>query len=63
MCADPLSGRLRDVLLGADECISPFGIYELEIPVNRDQVCGSGGITTFNCKDLDVGATLHSRTK
>ena len=62
MCSDPLSGG-KDILLGADECISPFGIYDLEMPVNKDLVCGSSSITTFNCKDLDVSATLRSITK
>ena len=59
MCTDPLTGG-KDVLLGADECVSPFGIYELEIPVNKDLTCGGSKITTFNCKDLDVSATSFS---
>ena len=62
MCSDPLASRSDD-FLGADECISPFGIYELEIPINKGLACGGSRITTFNCKDLDVSATLRSTTK
>ena len=53
MCTDPLTVG-KDILLGADECVSPFGIYELEIPVDKDLECGSSVITASNCKDLDV---------
>ena len=62
MCSNPLTGG-RDILLGADECVSPFGIYELEIPVKIDLACGSDGITTFNCKDIDVSEMLRCTTK
>ena len=57
MCTDPLTGG-KDALLGADECISPFGIYDLEIPVNKDLAWGSSKITTFNCKDIEVSKNL-----
>ena len=53
MCSDPTKAK-ADELLGADECVSPFGVYDLEIPVDRDLVCGSSGVTDKNCKDLDV---------
>jgi len=43
-----------DSLLGADECISPFGTYELKIPVDRSLACDASTITSANCKDLDV---------
>ena len=53
MCSDPMTGG-GDALLGEDECISPFGIYELKIPVNKNLACDNAKITNFNCKDLDV---------
>jgi len=44
----------KDSLLGTEECQSPFGIYELSIPVDKKLACGSEGIKDTNCKDLDV---------
>jgi len=55
MCSDPTT-KGGDALLGEDECISPFGIYELKIPVNKNLACDDTKITNFNCKDLDVSS-------
>ena len=44
----------QDRLLGMEECKSPFGIYELKIPVDENLKCGDNRITSTNCKDLDV---------
>ena len=54
MCSNPLSKCVRDRLLGDEECKSPFGTYELQIPVDNQLSCTSDGITDKNCKDLDV---------
>ena len=57
MCSHPLNpsgSTCQDKLLGMEECKSPFGIYELKIPVNKDLACENTGITDKNCKDLDV---------
>ena len=37
-----------------EECQSPFGIYEVKIPVNKNLECYGIGITGNNCKDIDV---------
>ena len=37
-----------------EEFQSPFGIYEVKIPVNKNLECGGIGITGNNCKDIDV---------
>ena len=44
----------KDSLLGMEECKSPYGIYELKIPVDKKLTCDAGGIKYTNCKDLDV---------
>ena len=44
----------KDALLGMEECQSPFGIYEVKMPVNKNLECGGIGITGNNCKDIDV---------
>ncbi|XP_020617098.1 uncharacterized protein LOC110055061 [Orbicella faveolata] len=54
MCSNPLSKCVRDRLLGDEECKSPFGTYELQIPVDNQLSCTSAGITDKNCKDLDL---------
>ena len=55
MCSSPLNGgKARDRLLGEEECKSPFGTYELMIPVDKRLTCSNTGIQTKNCKDLDV---------
>ncbi len=57
MCNHPLNagGSLnQDRLLGMEECKSPFGIYELKIPVDKNLKCKDTGIKSTNCKDLDV---------
>ena len=69
MCNHVLNKRgshSKDALLGMEECQSPFGIYELKIPVDKDLACDTNRFTTTNCKDLDVSNFLshifwHSR--
>ena len=59
MCNHALNKRgshSKDALLGMEECQSPFGIYELKIPINNKLACDTNRITTTNCKDLDVGS-------
>lgn len=57
MCSNQLNnlGSCRkDSLLGMEECRSPFGTYELQIPVDDSLECDIMGITNTNCKALDV---------
>ncbi|XP_078344954.1 uncharacterized protein LOC144630471 [Oculina patagonica] len=57
MCTNQLSGSgnsNQDRLLGMEECKSPFGIYELKIPVDKNLTCKDTGIKNTNCKDLDL---------
>ena len=59
MCNHALNKRgshSKDALLGMEECQSPFGIYELKIPIDNKLACDTNRITTTNCKDLDVGS-------
>ncbi|KAL9982801.1 hypothetical protein ACROYT_G004906 [Oculina patagonica] len=57
MCCHFLSDfQCDDTLLGAVECQSPFGTYELSIPIDDKLPCttSSTEITDQNCKDFDV---------
>ena len=57
MCDNPLTktkGGSGDDLLGKEECTSPFGAYELKIPVDKSLACNDPRMRNFNCKDLDV---------
>ena len=57
MCCHYLSDApCADPLLGAEECRSPFGTYELNIPIDEEASCDAedSGITDKNCKDFDV---------
>ena len=57
MCDNQLTARgcsNKDRLLGAEECKSPFGVYDLKIPVDKTLSCDDNMITNTNCKDLDV---------
>ena len=57
MCNHPLNAggsSRQDRLSGMEECKSPFGIYELNIPVDANLACTNSGIVNTNCKDLDV---------
>ena len=57
MCSNQLNnlGSCRkDSLLGMEECRSPFGTYELKIPVDKNLACDDPGMKNTNCKDLDV---------
>ncbi|XP_027037531.1 uncharacterized protein LOC113665987 [Pocillopora damicornis] len=56
MCCHYLSGSpCDDILLGAEECRSPFGTYEMTIPIDSKTPCKASGsrITDGNCKDFD----------
>ncbi|XP_078357256.1 uncharacterized protein LOC144642139 [Oculina patagonica] len=56
MCCHFLSDSpCDDKLLGAVECKSPFGTYELTIPIDNDAPCKASEtmITHANCKDYD----------
>ncbi|XP_066026371.1 uncharacterized protein [Pocillopora verrucosa] len=56
MCCHYLSGSpCDDTLLGAEECRSPFGTYEMTIPIDSKTPCKASGsrITDGNCKDFD----------
>ena len=55
MCSHPLNGpSVSGLMLGKDECTSPSGIYELQIPVNKTLPCTDTKMRDTNCKDLDV---------
>ncbi|XP_078356917.1 uncharacterized protein LOC144641766 isoform X1 [Oculina patagonica] len=56
MCCHFLSDSpCDDKLLGAVECQSPFGTYELTVPIDNDAPCkaSSTKMTDANCKDFD----------
>ena len=68
MCSNQLntggsSGTSRDRLMGMGECKSPFGIYELKIPVDENLECDDSIITNTNCKNLDVSYTRDVRVQ
>ena len=57
MCCHYLSGSpCNDILLGAEECTSPFGTYELSMPIDDTIACAlnSSLITHKNCREFDV---------
>ena len=55
MCSHPLNGPgVNGLMLGKDECTSPSGVYDLEIPINRTLSCTDTKMRDTNCKDLDV---------
>ena len=55
MCCHYLSDSpCSDSLLDSEECRSPFGTYELSMPINENAPCNGAGITNKNCKDFDV---------
>lgn len=57
MCCHYLSDSpCDDKLLGAEECRSPFGTYEISIPIDKKFPCKgkTSRITDENCKDFDV---------
>ncbi|XP_078344331.1 uncharacterized protein LOC144629949 isoform X1 [Oculina patagonica] len=62
MCTNQLNkggSSRQDKLLGMEECTSPFGTYELEVPVDKNLACEDTGITSTNCKDLDLIKFTH----
>ena len=56
MCCHYLSDLPCDanIQLGALECQSPFGTYELSIPIDKTLACDDYKVTHQNCKDFDV---------
>lgn len=57
MCCDYLSSSpCNDILLGAEECTSPFGTYELSMPIDDTITCALNGslITHKSCREFDV---------
>ena len=56
MCTHALAGDQNDDrLLGMEECKSPFGTYELKIPVDETLACTDDLLfANNNCRDLDV---------
>ena len=56
MCTHSLTQRRSDDrLLGMEECKSPFGTYDIKIPVDSTLSCtGNSWILGKNCKDLEV---------
>ena len=57
MCCHFLSDSpCSDSLIGAQACHSPFGTYELSIPIDEKLPCESDSpaMTDKNCKDFDV---------
>ena len=55
MCSHPLSGgACASEQYNAEECRSPFGTYELSVPVDQNLDCASYGFSNKNCRDLDV---------
>jgi len=62
MCTNPLNklgSAKENTLLGMEECRSPFGTYELQIPVDDSLECDVMGITNTNCKALDLTKFTH----
>ena len=64
MCCHFLSNAPCDILLGAEECTSPFGTYEISMPIDRKTPCegSEAKLTNKNCKDFDVSFVLHANT-
>lgn len=60
MCCDFLSDSPCSTSLGAEECKSPFGTYEISMPIDSKASCDPGftRLTGGNCKDFDVSFEL-----
>ncbi|XP_078356298.1 uncharacterized protein LOC144642898 isoform X2 [Oculina patagonica] len=57
MCCHYLSDSpCKDKQLGAEECRSPFGTYEISIPIDKKARCRAKGskVTHKNCKNFDI---------
>ena len=62
MCCHFLSDSpCDDTRLGALECKSPFGTYEISMPINDKAPCSVDDtkMTSKNCKDFDVSFELR----
>ena len=61
MCCHYLSGSpCNDILLGAEECTSPFGTYELSIPIDDVITCAlNSSLITHRVLTLVVVLILH----
>ena len=59
MCCHYLNDApCQDILLGAEECTSPFGTYNLSMPIDSAILCDSPPtITHKNCGGFNV--SLH----
>lgn len=64
MCCHFLSDSPCDVLLGAEECTSPFGTYEISLPIDSKTPCAGSDtrLTNKNCKDFNVSIVWHANT-
>ena len=61
MCSHPLNGPgVNGLMMGKDECTSPSGFYDLEIPINKTLPCTDTKMRDTNCKDLDVSFSFTS---
>jgi len=54
LCNEPNDREGKFSQFSSEECKSPFGIYDLEIPVDRSLPCDKSGMEITNCKDLDL---------
>jgi len=54
LCNEPRDREGKFSQFSSEECKSPFGIYDLEIPVDRSLPCDKSGMEITNCKDLDL---------
>ena len=64
MCSHPLNGPgVNGLMMGKDECASPSGFYDLEIPINKTLSCTDTKMRDTNCKDLDVSFSFTSLAK
>ncbi|XP_020909805.2 uncharacterized protein LOC110247688 [Exaiptasia diaphana] len=55
MCCNFLSDTpCNDALIGAAECQSLFGTYDMEIPINENAECGGSPLPDKNCRDFDI---------
>ena len=61
MCCHYLRGSpCNDILLGPEECTSPFGTYELSMPIDDIIPCALNSLLTThkNCREFDVSSRV-----